>query len=245
LRFSTDQHEYQHQFMTSVKNGAQLISEGKNFLECLNYLGGRRNQMEPQRKDTFGVSREGHGTFITQFLDVYTPYLMLFHDSSKSGWQKKWEPHQITYTMSISIQQELPNIRLTKIILTSYYAFWTHAEEEAIPALLKHAAHLFDKLIRLPHPQDQVSLETLVKAVGELHWFLAHTAPFRRGSAAIAKMMAGAILTSHRVIPGGFGEIEPDCMALIQNLEEFKAGYFSLMQYPPPHLIAEQSASSS
>jgi len=63
--------------------------------------------------------------------------------------------------------------------------------------------------------------------------------PFKKGSAAIAKMIACALFKYHGIEAGGGSEdIEPDCMALIQTPSAFAANYSNLMRLPSPHWIA-------
>jgi hypothetical protein len=50
-------------------------------------------------------------------------------------------------------------------------------------------------------------------------------------------MMACAVLKYYGIEAGGFGSIEPDCMALIQGPDEFIENYLKLMVFPSPKWI--------
>jgi hypothetical protein len=220
--YNTDQDRYQAKFKIVVDSATVLIAKNKSFSDCLAYIAHQRHQMAGYSTNLFGVSRiEEAGTGL---FDRYQKYLEMFLCTSKSGWEKVWTPSGATYI----IKHE--SLMLTTIWLSDSSARWYHTPPENIGPALEKAQHLYDRL----SIQTSKPLEELMKDIAELHWWIAQACPYARGSAAIAKMMVGAILKHHGYEAGGFGDIEPDCMALIQNLEEFKAGYLKLMQYPAP-----------
>jgi hypothetical protein len=64
----------------------------------------------------------------------------------------------------------------------------------------------------------------LHKYIAKLHWILAHTAPFIRGSAAITEWIIKGIYKSYD-LSIRWSKM-PDCMALIQpNMEEYAKAY--------------------
>jgi hypothetical protein len=119
-----------------------------------------------------------------------------------------------------------------------------HTKIENIEAALIEAERIFKDL---PDPttvaHTEAGLETIMKAVGELHWWLVQACPYEEGSADIAKMTACALLKHYGIEAGGFGSIEPGCMALIQHPDEFIENYSKLMAFPPPYWIGMSNLS--
>ncbi|MCX6990680.1 MAG: hypothetical protein NTX49_06440 [Chlamydiae bacterium] len=253
-RFNTDQNEYERRFDQTVNSALGLIQDSKGFRECLDFIAYERNQMAPKdERGDFGVLRCEYEDIAYTPFGGYQKYLDLFLQGEKTGWEKELIRSrdgvvQVIYTMGITPDGSADPLTLTTIQLDpnnlkdpdlqgARTVGWNHTVPENIERGLAQAKLLFDSVVSFPHPIDENGLKILMEKVGELHWWLAHTMPYHRGSAAIAKMMIGAILKYHGVQPGGFGKIEPDCIALTHNLEEFKASYLHLMQSPPPCLV--------
>ena len=128
-------------------------------------------------------------------------------------------------------------ISLTKIVLTNDLATWMHTSVENIKLAWDQAELIFGRVLRFSRPHDEQSLESLLRSIGEFHWWLSHACGFERGSASITKMLIASMLKAKGVEAGGFGDIEPDCMALIQNITEYRESYSMLMRFPKARLI--------
>lgn len=229
-KFDSDQQAYRVQFIQGVKRGAELIALKIGFVDCLTYLASIRYQIALEFDDPF---KEAFGTYrkteilTTPFSLPYRPYLEQFLASSKLGWKQERTSCGVCYSMWRQVKGE--KICLTKLVLEPTSDRWVHTSPGYIEASLDEAKNLFSKAIAWCNSPSSESLKELMEILGQLHWWLAHAAPFLRGSAAITKMMIGAILTFHGIKITGSGELELDCIALIQDLEVFKNRYFDLL----------------
>ena len=100
--------------------------------------------------------------------------------------------------------------------------------------LLNKAGAAFESVMQKDFPKNQDGAENLVKDIAEIHWLMAQAAPFERGSAAIAEMMAKIALLHHDLEftawkPGIMADIE----AMRTPLEDFKSNYKNLFIRPP------------
>jgi hypothetical protein len=246
-----DQARYQKQFMETVQEACKKIDK-EPFDEVLKYIANRRREMakpsceEAEERNWFGVRRRNpNDHFHTKMVGPYEKYRDLFLKSDKQGW--KFDPESLLYQLEFVPEGKETPIRLTSIEMdvdrssryeTRPVTVWYHTPQENIADVLKEAERIFNKL---PDPKTvahtNAGLEVVMEAVGELHWWLAQACPYERGSAAIAKMMACAVLRHYGIEAGGFGSTEPDCMALIQFPDEFIENYSKLMVFPPPKWI--------
>jgi hypothetical protein len=262
-----DQSEYQRRFLETVNQSKDLMLARKPgtscFTACLECIAQQRYEMavEPCRiigqPNRFGVRRFLRGSqkyyggdcFHTVIYGPYKKYLETFLQSDKAGWNKKISFGSLIYSLHITLPSSDTPIETTSIYIDSTtensdgeYVFgpeatWEHTPIKNFEPALKEAERLFNLVLQLPVTRDTIGLETIMRGVGEVHWWVASTCPFQRGSAAIAKMMGCALLKYHGIEAGGFGDIEPDCMALIQTPSAFAANYSSLMRLPSPHWV--------
>ncbi|MFA4874070.1 MAG: hypothetical protein WC956_02135 [bacterium] len=80
---------------------------------------------------------------------------------------------------------------------------------------------------RAKHPET--SVEDTIKAVAQLHWWLAHAMPFNRGSAGITDTLTKAIFYSKGIFPGRWrDDVSPDIKAFHLTLAQFVEQYPSL-----------------
>jgi hypothetical protein len=234
-----DQNLYQKQFIQITDQAAEKI-KSESFTSCLEYLAGERHNIAASifgAENPFGIIRTNEGAWHTDIHGPYEKYLKWFFQSDKLGWEKRFSFSKLTYQMSATPKGKDP-IELTSIEVERdqevLKATWWHTSIQNIKPALEEAERLFNEARALKVSHDQKGLETVIKEVGALHWWLVQACPYQRGSAAIAKMMICALLKYHGIEPGGFGDIEPDCMALIQNPDEFIGNYSNLMRCPPP-----------
>jgi len=72
------------------------------------------------------------------------------------------------------------------------------------------------------------------RRVAELHWWLAHAMPYKRGSAAIVDMLTKTIWMHHRVkVHRWKAGVVPDLEAFMRPLEDFVAAYDSFFEAAP------------
>ncbi len=242
-----DQALYQEQFIKTVGEAAEKIKT-ESFVDCLEFIAQKRGQMAKDSRtqywQAFGVRRQP--ALGTPMIGPYEKYRDHFFRSDKASWKKFFGEYRINYQIiPIPKGTQIP-LPLTRIQINvdgghGYReALWEHTSVENIDPALAECERIFNEIRALSVLHNPEGLEQIMKAVAELHWWLAQTTPYQRGSAAIAKMMAYALLEHHGIQPGGFGEIEPDCMALIQNQDEFINNYSKLMIAPPPRWRASR-----
>ena len=232
------------------------------FQECLEYIAEQRHKMSstsPNELNLFGIKRtpvkhQSNDGFHTGIDGLYKKYLEPFLQSDKTEWKKEIRYGALSYSLLIKPASSDSLIKMTSLRI--YWvnedseetdiigprATWEHTPIESIKPALQEAERLFNDVLKLDVTHDAIGLERIMKGVGEFHWWIASACPFQRGSAAISKMMACALLKYHGIEMGGFGKIEPDCMALIQTPSTFAANYSNLMRFPPPHwIVAEKT----
>jgi|GEM_PF-5456743 len=243
-----DQALYEKQFTETVDKATHMMKTtpifSNTFNTCLAFIADQRHEMAKSAYsgwNNFGLPRAGSLT--TPLNGAYEKYRDWFVKSHKNEWEKIVERGgKVYYQITVFLNgRDLPT-KLTRIEngIIGYHTpalIWFHTNPENIEIVLKKAKSLFEDLLKMKVEHTDQGLEIIMKSVGELHWWLAQACPYQRGSAAIAKMMACAILKYHGIEPGGFGEIEPDCMALIQGPIEFTEKYSQLMRHPPPHWL--------
>lgn len=108
---------------------------------------------------------------------------------------------------------------------------WEHTEPSAHHALLVHVEHL---LAQLPSRADE-GTASLIRAVGELHWWLAQATFFKRGSAAIGEIFCEALLRQFGLeVSAWCGHVAADVIALdTPDAATFAAAYPTLFVQPP------------
>ena len=252
---------YQKQFVETVREASEKIKR-ESFDAILGYIASRRHEMakaSDEWPNLFGIRRPDEDIFHTDMIGPYEKYRDLFLKSDKQKWKlihvSSMSYCCMAYQIEVTPKGKETPIQLTRIQPDVFYGVdssgvpynvrpgtsWFHTSTKNIEPALKEAERIFKDL---PDPQTiehtAEGLETVMKAVGELHWWLAQACPYRRGSAAIAKMMACAVLKHYGIEAGGFGSTEPDCMALIQFPDEFIENYSKLMVAPPPHWVEKK-----
>jgi len=244
-----DQALYQERFIETYIQASKKIKT-ESFDDILDYIASQRHEMAISSEgegNPFGIKRVDpyFHSLQTNMVESYKKYRDLFLDSDKKKWKKHFDNGVLSYQMEVTPNGKQSPLILTRIDIRTIYgtydstsvATWFHTPVENIQQVLEEASRLFNKVRELKVAHDPEGLEVMMKAVGELHWWLAQASPYQRGSAAIAKMMIYAILNYHGIEPGGFSDIEPDCIALIQDPTEFIDNYSKLMVRPPPHWI--------
>ena len=69
----------------------------------------------------------------------------------------------------------------------------------------------------------------MIDMLSQIHWWLSHLMPYRRGSAAISDMLIRSLFESSGVVPGPWRPgVLPDVEALVTPLEKYIEQYKSL-----------------
>ena len=107
---------------------------------------------------------------------------------------------------------------------------WIHTNPQQIEKVMAHAETLYQKAM-----DPALSTEETLRTVGELHYYLAHAAPYNRGSAAISDMTTKAILDAKGIsTPPWKPGVVPDIEALVTgNADDFAKRYSDMFETPP------------
>ncbi|MFC0153650.1 XopAH/AvrB family type III secretion system effector [Xanthomonas dyei] len=105
-----------------------------------------------------------------------------------------------------------------------------HTPFELVQPIMNHVENLFGDLVARRHDPAE-----LMPALGNLHWWMAHAMPDRRGSAAKTELAIRALANAHGVElpPFARGNV-PDLEAFVTDRESFSARYADLFE-PPDH----------
>ncbi|MFS8428029.1 hypothetical protein EIQ28_07350 [Xanthomonas campestris pv. plantaginis] len=103
-----------------------------------------------------------------------------------------------------------------------------HTPFELVQPIMNHVENLFGELIARRHDPAE-----LMPALGNLHWWMAHAMPDRRGSAAKTELAIRALANAHGVElpPFAQGNV-PDLEAFVTDRESFNARYANLFEPP-------------
>jgi len=89
---------------------------------------------------------------------------------------------------------------------------------------MNHVEGLFQEIVRQPHSRGQ-----LLAALGNVHWWMAHAMPDKRGSAAKTELCVRALANAHGVELPPFGRgVIPDLEAFVSPRSEFVASYAAM-----------------
>ena len=209
----------------------------------LEWLGFQRQHIarvaNSEHAELFGVPR-GEGRFYTTIgpygsYDSYLHYLDVDQEPGKTQMnllsnaevvEVRDENHFMLGTIIARIGHH--NIELTSIRKgANNYIEWSHTPIRNVPIVLEHV----DKLMKQCLSKKYTSQEALLKDVGEIHWWLSHAAPYKRGSAAISEMLVASLLKSHGYdMPKYKPNHMPDCVALCTpDRDSYKKNYHTLL----------------
>ncbi len=117
-------------------------------------------------------------------------------------------------------------VLLTKIVCEGERLWWIHTPPRNIGIILEYCEGLFSQALKAHTDRAR-----LVAQVAELHWWLAHAAPFDRGSASITDALTKAIFIFQHVNPGCWlPEVAPDVKAFHTPRLEFVRTYKYLFE---------------
>ncbi|RXJ65863.1 hypothetical protein CRV08_14040 [Halarcobacter ebronensis] len=86
--------------------------------------------------------------------------------------------------------------------------------------------------------ENQNDLDKLVGIVAQIHWWLSHSMPYLRGSAAISDMFTKIIFQYHNIFtPFWKAGIASDLEAFCMPLEEYIKNYQNLFESPFKSII--------
>jgi len=115
----------------------------------------------------------------------------------------------------------------TSVVLTYYVprsirpGRFIHTEGSAIRPILQHVETLYKRALA-----PGASTAVVVRNVAEIHWWMAHAMPFRRGSASITDALTKAIYLAHGIEFGPYrAGIQPDIVAYTLSLPDFLSVY--------------------
>jgi hypothetical protein len=117
---------------------------------------------------------------------------------------------------------------------------WIHTNPAHINSLAQYINELIQKVLN--KPIGSTDKKDLIYDIGYIHWFLAHTCIFSRGSAALTEMICKALFLFHGYEVSWIAF--PDCEALITpDPKEFAERYHSIIAKMEP--IAQMSEAHS
>lgn len=113
------------------------------------------------------------------------------------------------------------------LVETAAYAFAIlHAPFEWAQPIMNHVETLFADLVAKQHEPAE-----LMPALGNIHWWMAHAMPDRRGSAAKTELAIRSIANAHGVeLPPFARGVAADLEAFVADRESFSAGYAKLFE---------------
>jgi hypothetical protein len=103
---------------------------------------------------------------------------------------------------------------------------WIHMDPRDVPPVLEYVDTLYQRA-----RSSSTSREETIRLVAEMHWWMAHAMPYRRGSAAVTDASLRALLHSRGIEVGRWRPgISPDIRAFHRDLQSFVAEYPSLFE---------------
>lgn len=99
-----------------------------------------------------------------------------------------------------------------------------HTNANEIQPIMNHVEGLFQEIVGQPH-----SRESLLTALGNVHWWMAHAMPDKRGSAAKTELCVRALANAHGVeLPPFERGVIPDLEAFVCSRSEFVDSYAAM-----------------
>jgi len=217
--------EMAHEAVISLTKHMKGIKHPK-LVDCLDFLGKRRSKIAYAQNDSdvaeFGVWRFGEAE--RRRTGIFGKY----------GFAKKdaLNPDGTERIITGTLQgKEIP---LTNIWPFEEGGYWFHMESKYLNVVLDHAEALFQRALK-----PSLGLGDTVTTVGELHWWLAHAMPFKRGSAAITDMLTKSIFRFRGIsVTPWKRKVVPDVAALCEsNPKRFSLEYAD--KFEPPGIRFE------
>jgi len=118
---------------------------------------------------------------------------------------------------------------------------WVHTPGRNIAPIMAHVETLYQRAMN-----PNLPLEQTIETVAEIHWWLAHAMPYKRGSAAITDAFTKAIFECRGMDTGRWSRgVLPDLEAFVMPLDQFKARYSALLTRAPGLTTTGDRASRS
>lgn len=123
----------------------------------------------------------------------------------------------------------LLNDSIPKVRSAAWPTLIEHVNVNDVQPIMNHVESCFENVLRRP----RVSVEALMRDLGEIHWWLAHAMPDGRGSAAKIELAMRALACGHGIdLPPFKPGIVPDLEAFIADRQTFSNGYAKLFEEP-------------
>lgn len=104
---------------------------------------------------------------------------------------------------------------------------WLHTRISTLPDVWQHIDELLSEVIQLDIKlSSEERMDSIMGLVAQMHWWISHGMPYRRGSAAIGDMLSKVVLQYHGVsTPCWKKGVAPDLEALCTSLDEYIVTY--------------------
>lgn len=156
---------------------------------------------------------EHYKKFMREFVDTILPYE---NQNLEVTYYPLFELGQVAVKAQFYVEVNNQKIPLTRIDLDGNTGSkWEHTAFSYIEPLLEHINKLIQAVTFTSIDfADFEAMPRLIRAIAEIHWFLAHAMPFSRGSAAVTEWIVMGLFAFHGLAIE-FNAM-PDCYALIE-----------------------------
>lgn len=193
------------------------------------------NKPKGSENTNFGVDRKSD--LLTEIIGRYRSYF----DRASQLVLRDYEivdEEKIGHTTTAEFDK---NLKLTKTIynLENLEMYWQHTDVKNIPSVMKHSANIYNDIKELDKEIPQSSNKNIIlnkinKKVAELHWYMANSTPYGRGSAGITDILIKSIYESMNIQVDAWKKgLAPDLEAFVTPLDEFIEKYPTYFSSPP------------
>jgi hypothetical protein len=249
-------HEYGRRFHATVMQAASHIAQGDiaSFRQLWDFVADARHQWavaskDPRHHEFKSAPRKLNS--VTAIEVCYAYVADRLEQQAASGRRKleveqDWTASRLdpnrpqflshrVFTMKGSLNGR--EVDLTSVALPSNAsdfesevgvpAYFYHRHEH-IDEIMSQMDSMFARLTRAARSPDK-----LLKALGEMHWWLAHAMPDGRGSAAKAEMAVRALAAAQgQELPSFKRGTVPDLEAFLMDRKDFRASYPAMFDGP-------------
>lgn len=243
-KYTTQQERYVDMSGEACQYIIGKIESGSSFIEILEETGKKRQAIAVELKmgfeDVFGVLRQNQITdkITTPLLAEYASMLPDLLRIEKGEASMDWEVHSedksaFCFGFRTGVSCENERVKLSKYIFSgnegmAKFNSIAHTYPENLEKVKKHCAHLYEQICSA---DSSVHSSTVKNMIAELHWWMSQGTFYKRGSAACAEIIVGA-LEFYK-----FGAIAPyksgifaDRIALVSSCEDFVRLYPTLRE---------------
>ena len=145
-----------------------------------------------------------------------------------------YEAFSTDYTTYITKEKLYPNqksIELTRIRVVgkgkNKKIYLVHTDPKNSKLIIKKCNELLSTILKA----GDINKKELINSVAEIHWWLAHAMPLKRGSAGAIDALTKSIFMAKGYKTSVWkNKISPDLEAMTSTLKEFKANYINLFE---------------